>query len=439
MEINIYQLFKEYGSITTDSRNCSKNSLFFALKGDNFDGNQYAEKALRNGCSYAIIDNKKYAKGERYILVKNVLKTLQQLANKHRKILGTKVIGVTGTNGKTTTKELIASVLSQKFNVHYTKGNFNNHIGVPITLLQLELKHEIAVIEMGANHPKEIEELCQIVEPDYGIITNVGKAHLEGFGSFEGVMKTKSELYQYLSQKNRPIFINSGNDYLNEMATKSGYTTNKNQIQYAETEKLNNHLVISTKTVTDDKRIIHINCVTPKEKFTLDTHLIGEYNTENVLAATAIGFYFGLNSSEIKQGIEDYTPTNSRSEYQKTKLNIVNIDAYNANPDSMNQSIKSFANSESKHKTLILGDMLELGNYANEEHQKVIDLIERRDFEEIFLVGNEFQKTERKKAIRTYQNVGQLIEYIQQKPLKNRTILVKGSQGIKLNDVLKYL
>ncbi len=439
MEANIYQLFKKYKLVTTDSRNCPKNSLFFALKGENFDGNQYAEKALKAGCSYAIIDDEKYAKDNRYIVVRSGLKALQELANTHRKQLGTKIIGITGTNGKTTTKELIASVLSQKFNVHYTKGNFNNHIGVPITLLQLKAEHEIAVIEMGANHLKEINELCEIVEPDYGIITNVGKAHLEGFGSLEGVMKTKSELYQYLFKKNRPIFINSGNHYLIEMAIKSGYTDDKNILQYQESQELGNNLVISTKTITNNKRIIHIDCSTSKEQFTLNTHLVGEYNTENVLAATTIGFYFGLNSKEIKQGIENYIPTNSRSEYKQTKLNIVNIDAYNANPNSMNKSIKSFVHSDSKNKTLILGDMLELGNYAKEEHQKIIDLIEENSFEEVFLVGDEFQKTERKKSIKTYQNVEELIEYIQKKPLKNRTILVKGSQGIKLNSVLKYL
>ncbi len=438
METNIYQLFKSHKAVTTDSRNCPKGALFFALKGENFDGNQYAEKALEAGCSYAIIDNEKYAKDERYIVVKDGLKALQNLANKHRKELGTKIIGITGTNGKTTTKELIASVLKQKFNVLFTEENLNNHIGVPLTLLRLNTSHSIAVVEMGASGKQEISELCNIAEPDYGIITNVGEAHLEGFGSFEGVKKAKAELYDYLFSQKRPIFINRGNPYLVEMATQSGFVSNQNILSYQMGKQLDNHIAIAKKTVGKMCKIV-VDCVTQEGEFQLTSQMFGKYNAENILTAVTIGKYFDLKNKEVKKGIESYVPTNNRSECLKTNFNQIRLDAYNANPTSMTKSITDFIHTDANNKILILGDMLELGVESRQKHQEIIYLIEDSLIEEVYLVGSEFGKTKRPKTMKTYRNTDKLIQYIINNPIKNGAILVKASRGIGLEKIKQYL
>ena len=316
--IDLYDLFIHNPQITTDSRNCPKGSIFFALKGDKFDGNQYAGKALASGCVYAVIDNPDYYIGERTILVDNVLKTLQQLAHHHRKVLGLPIIGITGTNGKTTTKELLAAVLSTKFNLLYTEGNFNNHIGVPLTLLRLTHDHEMAVIEMGASHPGDIKELVDIVHPNYGIIANVGRAHLEGFGSFEGVIRTKGELYDYIRRSKGKIFIKKENEYLQSIAK------GIEQITYGNGDDA----FASGQVVSCDPFLV-FNWKQQGKLHTVETHMIGSYNLDNVLAAVAVGRFFKIPAERISRAIAAYEPTNNRSQFKKTDNNELIIDAYN--------------------------------------------------------------------------------------------------------------
>ena len=348
--IDLYDLFIHNPQITTDSRNCPKGSIFFALKGDKFDGNQYAGKALASGCVYAVIDNPDYYIGERTILVDNVLKTLQQLAHHHRKVLGLPIIGITGTNGKTTTKELLAAVLSTKFNLLYTEGNFNNHIGVPLTLLRLTHDHEMAVIEMGASHPGDIKELVDIVHPNYGIITNVGRAHLEGFGSFEGVIRTKGELYDYIRRSKGKIFIKKENEYLQSIAK------GIEQITYGNGDDA----FASGQVVSCDPFLV-FNWKQQGKLHTVETHMIGSYNLDNVLAAVAVGRFFKIPAERISRAIAAYEPTNNRSQFKKTENNELIIDAYNANPSSMKVALDNFITMPVQPKAIILGDMRELG------------------------------------------------------------------------------
>ena len=352
--IDLYDLFIHNPQITTDSRNCPKGSIFFALKGDKFDGNQYAGKALASGCVYAVIDNPDYYIGERTILVDNVLKTLQQLAHHHRKVLGLPIIGITGTNGKTTTKELLAAVLSTKFNLLYTEGNFNNHIGVPLTLLRLTHDHEMAVIEMGASHPGDIKELVDIVHPNYGIITNVGRAHLEGFGSFEGVIRTKGELYDYIRRSKGKIFIKKENEYLQSIAK------GIEQITYGNGDDA----FASGQVVSCDPFLV-FNWKQQGKLHTVETHMIGSYNLDNVLAAVAVGRFFKIPAERISRAIAAYEPTNNRSQFKKTDNNELIIDAYNANPSSMKVALDNFITMPVQPKAIILGDMRELGPTSN--------------------------------------------------------------------------
>lgn len=427
----LYQLFIAGNGITTDSRNCPEGSLFFALKGESFNGNAYAAQALEKGCAYAVVDDKSFfiEDDSRYILVDDVLRSLQQLANHHRQKMGTKVIGITGTNGKTTTKELIASVLKQSYNVLYTLGNLNNHIGVPLTLLRLTAEHDIAVIEMGANHPGEIRELSEIANPDYGIITNVGKAHLEGFGSFEGVIKTKGELYDYLRQKeNSHIFIHYNNEYLMQIAT--GLT----KIEYG----TNDSLYVNGR-ITGNSPFLEFNWKAEQhgEEQHIKTQLIGEYNFTNALAAITIGHYFGIETQLINRAISNYQPQNNRSQLKETAQNTLIIDAYNANPTSMMAALENFRNMEVPHKMLIIGDMKELGEESASEHQKIIDFIGTSNFESVTLVGELFAATHH--TYMAYPNVEELIKKIEEQKPAGRTILIKGSNGINLNRVVDYL
>lgn len=436
--MKLYSIFQQHPIICTDSRNCPKNSIFFALKGENFDANSFAAKAIENGCSYAVIDDKQYAVDERYIVVSNVLEALQQLATKHRKTLGTKLIGITGTNGKTTTKELIASVLSEKFNVLFTQGNFNNHIGVPLTLLQIKPEHDIAVIEMGANHTGEIKLLSEIACPDYGIITNVGKAHLEGFGSFEGVQKTKAELYDYIFTHGKGIYINTDNSFLREMASKAGFDLEdaKNIISYSLQPDLSKAQIEGK--VISSSPFLDMKCSVSGESTDLKTNLIGAYNAENVLAAVSIAWHQGMNLAEIKTGIEKYNPTNNRSQLTITERNTLIADAYNANPTSLRAAIENFGAMEVSPKVLIIGDMFELGSKSEEEHQAIIELIDKYRFDRVYLVGSRFQKT--KSPYSTYETVEQLIEEITKNELLNKNyILIKGSRGVKLEKVIPFL
>lgn len=425
----IYQCFLEANQIvSTDSRKIEDGCLFFALKGENFNGNRYANDALRSGASYSIVDEKEYATSDRTILVDDVLTTLQKLALLHRKKLGIPILGITGTNGKTTTKELIAKVLSEKYNVSYTQGNLNNHIGVPLTLLKMNNKTEFGVVEMGANHPGEIAQLCQIADPDFGIITNVGKAHLEGFGSFEGVIKTKGELYTYVEKKNGVIFYNRNNSYLEELGKniqkRVSYGTNDGGFKGE---------------LLHSPPFLHLKANFPKGVLYLNTKLIGDFNFENVLAAACIGNYFEIDPLKIQSAIKNYEPKNNRSQLIiKNDLSII-MDAYNANPTSMKASLESFAAQNYNSVYLILGDMLELGEYSFDEHRSILQTIKEKSFRNVFLVGREFAKANETFDFVSFEKVEDFCRFLQQEPIKNGNVLIKGSRGIKLEKVLDYL
>ena len=424
--IDLYDLFIHNPQITTDSRNCPKGSIFFALKGDKFDGNQYAGKALASGCVYAVIDNPDYYIGERTILVDNVLKTLQQLAPHHRKVLGLPIIGITGTNGKTTTKELLAAVLSTKFNLLYTEGNFNNHIGVPLTLLRLTHDHEMAVIEMGASHPGDIKELVDIVHPNYGIITNVGRAHLEGFGSFEGVIRTKGELYDYIRRSKGKIFIKKENEYLQSIAK------GIEQITYGNGDDA----FASGQVVSCDPFLV-FNWKQQGKLHTVETHMIGSYNLDNVLAAVAVGRFFKIPAERISRAIAAYEPTNNRSQFKKTDNNELIIDAYNANPSSMKVALDNFITMPVQPKAIILGDMRELGPTSDELHAEVVEQIKKGQFDKVFLCGEHFSKVG--KEFSPFATTEAMVEELRKQPLKGYHILIKGSHSMgleKLADIL---
>ena len=424
--IDLYDLFIHNPQITTDSRNCPKGSIFFALKGDKFDGNQYAGKALASGCVYAVIDNPDYYIGERTILVDNVLKTLQQLAHHHRKVLGLPIIGITGTNGKTTTKELLAAVLSTKFNLLYTEGNFNNHIGVPLTLLRLTHDHEMAVIEMGASHPGDIKELVDIVHPNYGIITNVGRAHLEGFGSFEGVIRTKGELYDYIRRSKGKIFIKKENEYLQSIAK------GIEQITYGNGDDA----FASGQVVSCDPFLV-FNWKQQGKLHTVETHMIGSYNLDNVLAAVAVGRFFKIPAERISRAIAAYEPTNNRSQFKKTDNNELIIDAYNANPSSMKVALDNFITMPVQPKAIILGDMRELGPTSDELHAEVVEQIKKCQFDKVFLCGEHFSKVG--KEFSPFATTEAMVEELRKQPLKGYHILIKGSHSMgleKLADIL---
>ena len=430
---SLYEIFQSHPTITTDRRDCPKGSIFFALKGDNFDGNAYAEKAIEAGCSYAVIDEKEYCKNEHFILVDDVLTTLQQLANYHRRALRTPIIGITGTNGKTTTKELIAAVLSQKYNVLYTQGNFNNHIGVPKTLLRMTNEHDIAVIEMGANHPGEIKALVEIVEPDHGIITNVGKAHLEGFGSFEGVISTKGELYDFLRTKScaitdenkKPkVFIHGENKHLMKIAH------GLHLIIYGIEEKPEYSVVGNIGECAPYLSFIWKNNDGKNNSNHVNSHLIGSYNIYNMLAAATVGLSFGITEDLISQALANYIPTNNRSQLTITQHNKLIVDAYNANPTSMNAALQNFCDMKVTPKMAIIGEMRELGDTSVEEHQKVVDFLRNADFQKIWLVGEEFAKTNT--GFRVFKDVEEVKQEIVKNAPQNLFILIKGSNGTKL-------
>lgn len=433
MEIkDLYQIFLAHPVVTTDSRDCPEGSVFFALKGESFNGNQFAAKALDSGCAYAVVDEAAYCEvsDARFILVDDCLRTLQRLANYHRRRLGTPIIGITGTNGKTTSKELIATVLKQKYNVLYTQGNFNNHIGVPKTLLQLKPEHELAVVEMGANHPGEIDTLVHIAEPDYGIITNVGKAHLEGFGSFEGVIRTKGELYDFLRTRlNSKVFLHGDNPYLGSIignlpAVKYGSLSAGNYAVQGEVVECAPYLTFRWKQPEGEWNKV-------------ETHLIGSYNIDNMLAAATIGLYFGVSVAQVNFALEHYIPQNNRSQLEVTASNHLIIDAYNANPTSMMAALKNFREMKVEHKFALLGDMRELGEGSVAEHQKIIDYLNESNFEQVWLVGAEFAKTSH--SYRSFADADAAIEALTQEKPAGYYVLVKGSNGIRLSKVIPHL
>ncbi|APQ16670.1 UDP-N-acetylmuramoyl-tripeptide--D-alanyl-D-alanine ligase [Maribacter hydrothermalis] len=421
---DLHSAFLTHQSVSTDTRKIKENDIFFALKGDNFNGNIYAQKALDSGASIAIIDEEKYFIDDRTILVEDVLTTLQQLANYHRKYSKAQVISLTGSNGKTTTKELINAVLCKTYKTIATKGNLNNHIGVPLTLLTIQPDTEIAIVEMGANHLKEIEFLCKIAEPDFGYITNFGKAHLEGFGGVEGVIKGKSELYEYLIKNNKSIFLNADDpiqlDKLKNYTKKYGFSSVNSKYYNIE--------------MTEAQPFVNIQV----ENTNIKTNLIGSYNFHNCCAAITIAKYFNVELSEIKTALENYTPDNNRSQIINTKGLYVILDAYNANPSSMKVAIENFNSLNNLHKTMILGDMFELGESAEEEHQNIVELTKNMNFDQVFFVGENFYKTQTD-AIKL-RNFDELKVFIKNNTIKaNSAILIKGSRGMALERVLDCL
>ena len=406
--------------VSTDTRNLPAGCVFFALHGERFDGNKFAKQALETGASVAVIDNPEYALPEGTLLVPNTLLALQDLARAWRRELGLPIIGITGTNGKTTTKELLATVLSTKYNLHYTQGNLNNQIGVPLTLLQITRAHELAIVEMGASHPGDIKELVDIAEPNYGLITNVGRAHLEGFGSFEGVQNTKRELYDYLVAHDGTIFRNADNPYLASMhdsALSSLPISNSPQ----------SGRPIAADAASNSRLVAYATGTMPS-----GTHLVGEYNAENVSAAICVGEYFGVSREQALETIRQYVPTNNRSQSMQTANNQLIVDAYNANPTSMQAAINAF-----KGDTYILGAMRELGEYSHLEHQNVVNMLAERKAETVFLVGEEYLQTTSPYPV--FENVEQLHKHLEEQPLKGKNILLKGSRSTQMEKLLDIL
>jgi len=425
MEIQqLYNLYKQSFKVTTDTRADLENSIFFALKGDNFNGNSFAEKALEKGAYFAVVDEKEYQTNPKIILVDNVLKTLQNLATYHRKQLSIPIISLTGSNGKTTTKELISAVLKQKFNCMATKGNLNNHIGVPLTLLSMTPKTEIGVVEMGANHPKEIEFLCNIALPDYGYITNFGKVHLEGFLNLEGVIQAKTEIYRHLKQHDKTVFVN---------------TNDKTQI-----EKSNGNQRISFGTESADFPVSFISAdpfVNVKFKnTTVHSKLIGKYNFSNMAAAIAIGQFFEVSDAKIKEAIEYYIPSNNRSQIiQKNSTKII-LDAYNANPNSMEVALENLSQLSDKTKIAILGDMFEIGENSLLEHQNVAELLQSLNLQKAYLIGSNFSKIELKKSnIEQFNSFEDFKNNFDNTFCKEATVLIKASRGMALERVVDLL
>mgnify|MGYP003293972895 CR=1 FL=1 len=420
----IYKLYSLKYLVTTDSRKIDDGCVFVALKGEHFDGNDFAYQVANDNIAACVVaDRKDLPCHERLFIVDDSLTALQQLAKIHRERCGIPVIAITGTNGKTTTKELIAAVLSKKYNIIYTQGNFNNHLGLPLTLLQIRPETEIAVVEMGANHPGEIAQLCSIAQPDFGIITNIGKAHIEGFGSFEGVVKTKNELYQYLKTKDErqktKVFVNGNNDLLMQLSE------GMDRVVYeAKDERLK---------AKDRSPFLEVEWNGKNIK----TNLVGDYNYENVMAAITIGRHFKVEDELIIEALESYCPTNNRSQYIKTDKNEIVMDAYNANPTSMSHSLKNFRNISGDEHLLILGDMRELGHESAEEHHKIIMLLKELDFKNVMLVGEEFKKVN--DCYDSYTDIDELVEHIKENDISGCKILVKGSRGVRLEKVINLL
>lgn len=426
----IYQQFLECRSVSTDTRKIEKETIFFALKGGNFDGNDFALQALEQGASMAVVDRVGIT-GDKVLFVDNVLHALQELARMYRRSLAIPVVGLTGTNGKTTTKELITAVLSQKYRVSSTKGNLNNHIGVPLTVLAIPSDSEIAVVEMGANHPLDIDELTSIAMPTLGLITNVGKAHLEGFGSFEGVKKTKGELYDYLKSEGGKVFLNTDNEHLMGMAKERRIAT---FVPYGKSE-----MKVAILPTDLDHPFLRMELnVDSVKRLELDSQIVGGYNADNVLAAVALGIFFDVDPMKIREAIRNYTPDNNRSQLMRTDNNLVIVDCYNANPTSMDAALVNFSKFNVARKVAILGDMLELGTASVEEHRKIITLVEDLKIGTVFFVGAEFKALEDADHL-FFSNTNELIDYIKNNPISDSLVLVKGSRGIKLESLLSLL
>ena len=424
---DLHSLFSKSSGISTDTRTIKKNNIFFCLKGEKFDGNLFIDQAFRLGASFVIYDDEKLNyKSEKAIKVKNVLKTLQALAKYHRSKFNIPVIGLTGSNGKTTSKELINSVLSQKFNVTFTSNNFNNHIGVPLTILKINRKTDLAIVEMGANHLGEIDLLCNIADPNIGYITNFGKAHLEGFGGIEGVIKGKSELYEYIRESKGVILIN--NDDRIQREKSKGINT----FSFGKSKK-SDYSIYNT---SSNKNLCEASLNDKK----ITSNLHGEYNFENINASIAMGIYFGLSFEQIENGIKNYIPKNNRSEMIKTKKNLLFVDSYNANPTSMKLSIQSFLKFKEVKKTLILGDMHEIGKTYLIEHERILNSVKNNKDLKIFLVGKIFNHLKFNSGrIHFFNETNELIEYFKKNLITGHTILLKGSRKINLEKVIPIL
>ena len=421
---DIYRIFQNLNGLNTDSRTISINSLFIALKGEKFNGNKFAKSAIKNGARYAIIDDEKYKIDERFILVENCLETLQKLANFHRKKLNTKIIAITGSNGKTTTKELLYNVFKPSYSTICTIGNLNNHIGVPLSLLSIKIDTEIAIIEMGASSLGEIKLLCDIAEPNYGYITNFGKAHIEGFGSESKVLQGKSELYNYLRSNNGTIFFN-----LDDNKQKKLLKNYDKKFSFGLKSKFCEYKLCS----------VNESIIINTENENISSSLYGKYNVDNIMAAVCIGKYFKISIKSISEGISNYIPKNNRSEIIKKKSNTILLDAYNANPSSMYASIKNFIKTNFKNKILILGDMYELGVNEIKYHQEITDYCQSSNIKKIILIGKIFSNTNNSEKFIKYNNVNEFINSYDFYKLKKSTILVKGSRGEMLEKVIDYI
>ena len=425
----IYKLFQESKGVSTDSRTVGKGQIFFALWGDNYNGNRFASDALARGALSAVIDDPLF-ETENTILVDDCLFELQALATHYRKELKVPVLAITGTNGKTTTKELLATILSKKYKVHYTRGNLNNHIGVPLTILSASADTEMLIIEMGASHIGEIRTLCLIAKPDYGLITNIGTAHIEGFGSADGVARAKTELYEHLRKVNGIAFYNDKDPLLTEKIFKI----------------INRAVPFSDPTGTDllletipSDLTLKISITYLHQTHIINTNLFGSYNLENIRAAVASGLFLGVEMKDIIEAIEQYTPANNRSQVKKTKFNTLICDSYNANPTSMRLAIDSFSAIKADHKIIIIGDMLELGEKSEEEHLKVLKMLQSDIAEKVLLVGPVFYKISAKSGFKAFDKIDKLMEFIRGVPLTGNTILIKGSRGMGLEKIYDLL
>lgn len=422
----IYKHYSKRYIVSTDSRKIEDGCVFVALKGEHFDGNDFAYQVANDGVASCVIaDRKDLPYHERLFIVEDSLSTLQQLAKLHRERCNIPIVGITGTNGKTTTKELVSTVLSKKYNIIYTQGNFNNHLGVPLTLLRIKPDTEVAIVEMGANHPGEIAQLCKLAQPDFGIITNIGKAHIEGFGSYEGVIKTKNELYQYLKTKGErqktKVFVNGNNELLMNLSE------GMERIVYKTTD--------NRQQTTNNSPYLTVNW----NNKTIKTHLVGDYNYENVMAAIAVGTYFNVEENDIINALENYIPSNNRSQFIKSEKNEIVMDAYNANPSSMYHSISNFKKIAYENSLLILGDMKELGNESENEHRDIINLLKELGFEKVILVGEEFKKVSGNTNYKNFNNVDELISYIRHNDIAGKKILIKGSNSTSLEKLANVL
>ena len=441
----LYKLYQQHPIITTDSRDCPEGSIFLALKGATFDGNQYAMQALEKGCAYAIVDDPAVAAADqRLILVDDCLQTFKNLAREHRRQFDIPVVGITGTNGKTTTKELIRAVLAECYSVMATEGNFNNNVGVPKTLFRLDNQTDIAVVEMGASHPGDIKTLVETAEPTCGLITNVGRAHLQGFGSFEGVCRTKGELYDFLRTRDLPVFVNRDDEHL--MAMTNGLSDIYYYGQSDAADILIRGQVVSCAPFLKFRwREQDSEAGYCSEWMEVQTHLIGAYNLDNMLAAITVGYVNNVPFEQINHALENYVPTNNRSQMTETAHNHLIVDAYNANPTSMQAAIENFRMMEvAERKMTILGDMRELGDVSEEEHQKAVDLLQQAGFEQVWLVGDEFGKTLTEKpgsstCFRKFHDVDEVKKAIAQEQPQQYYILIKGSNSVKLYQLPELL